>query len=110
MCVRVCMCVCVLIYIYAYVCTNMHMYTDTHTHIYTHIHKMTPVLSGWDHAWERETYPLIPYFTDHYRGFVGGFFFFMKHVTGEKKKSANHSGFWRPWLLKRRAAKGLGIL
>lgn len=88
------------------------MYTDTHTLIYTHIHKMTPVLSGWDHTWETETYPLIPCFTDHYRGFLGGFFFFFFHETRNwgEKKSANHSGFWRPWLLKRRAAKGLGIL
>lgn len=55
----VCACVCVFIYVYAY--TNIHTYTDTHvyTQTHTHTHKMTPVLSGWDHPWERETYPLF---------------------------------------------------
>lgn len=55
----VCACVCVFIYVYAY--TNIHTYTDTHvyTQTHTHTHKMTPVLSGWDHPWERETCPLF---------------------------------------------------
>lgn len=93
----------------------MHMYVQiriciqTHTHMYTQIHKITPVLSGWDHTWERETYPLIPCFTDHYRGSLGGFFFFffpMKHVTGEKKNLQTIQAFGDLGCLKDEQLKG----
>lgn len=82
MCVRACVCLCIYIHIYKY--AYIHRCTHTHIYICTHTHKITPTLSGWDHTWERETYPLIPYFMDHYRGFVGGVFF-TKQITGENK-------------------------
>lgn len=46
-------------------------------HTYTHAHKITPVFTGWDHTQDKETYLLITYFMDQYRGFVSvllGFF------------------------------------
>lgn len=72
-----CVCVCVFIYIHIhmYIQICIHIQTHTYIYIYTHTHKITPALSGWDHTWERETFSLIPYFMDHYRGFVVWFFF-----------------------------------
>lgn len=102
--VCVCVCVCVL-------CTSTHTYIDAHLCIHTRTHGTTPALGGWDHTWEREVYPLTPRFMDHYRGFVSvAGVFFDKTDNWMKKTPMNGSGFWRPWLVQKRAAKGLGIL
>lgn len=106
-----CVCARVSVYLFMYICIYKYICIriQTHTRVYTHTCKMTPALSGWDRTWEGEPCPLIPCVMDHYGGFVSGVSF-MKQITGWGKISANRSVLWRPWLVKRQAAKGLGIL
>ena len=63
-----CLCVCIHTYLCIY----------KHACVHRYVHEVTPALSSWDHAWERETCPLVPHFTDHRGGLiaVGLFFFF----------------------------------
>lgn len=103
-----CVCPCIYIHIYKYVYTNMRTYTDAH--IYTRTQNYSSVYWLGPHSGQGDLSP------DHlFHGsvqricqcFVG--VFFIKQIIGEKK-ICKQFRFWRPWLVKSWAAKGLGIL
>lgn len=102
---KVCVCACVSVY---YI--QIHTHTQTHTYVYTHIHTegLVHLVVGTTLGRGRSIpCPPSSWITTEGLLVLWGSFF---HKTGGEKPSANGSGFWRPWLVQRRAAKGLGIL